>query len=219
MKRNWITILLMLCLAALLIGGVLLYRSLTEERSSERADSSLEPVETETTTEPMIESSEVSAEPAPEAVESQTAGPAEDDGLEPAPDFLFTDTEGKELRLSDYFGSPIILNFWATWCGPCQAELPYFNDASIEYADEIKFLMLDLVDGYYETESSCQDFVNEKAYSFPLFFDAKGEGAMSYGVSAIPRTIAINAEGKIVADHLGSMNRSDLQELIDLLLK
>ena len=76
-----------------------------------------------------------------------------------------------------------------------------------------------LADGVSETQEGCISFAEEKGYHFPLFFDTFSEGFTAYGISAIPLTVAVNANGKIVASHLGAMNESQLQDIINLLIK
>ncbi len=207
MKRTWITISLLLFVVLLLVGSVFLYRHLTSlyDLAADLAAQTGSPAEE-------AESGAAESEPPAEI-------PDEESDLEPAADFAMTDRNGDACKLSDYFGKPVIINFWATWCGPCQAELPYFQDAYAEYGDQIQFLMVDLVDGSFETQEGTIAFAEDNGYSFPLFFDSEGEGAVAYGINAIPFTVAITANGRIAATHLGSMSEADLQELIDSLLK
>ena len=138
--------------------------------------------------------------------------------LEPATDFQMTDREGKEVALSDFAGKPVIVNFWATWCGPCKEELPYFEAAYSEYGEQIQFLMVDLTDGYSETPENAVSFAEEHGYHFPIYFDTASEGSYAYGVSAIPFTLAITADGRIAASHVGAMSQTELQALVELLL-
>lgn len=212
MKRNFITILLLVCSVLLVFGSVILYRHLTVQ--SVAADVAPEPA-AETVSEPAAEPTSQAGADGLNDSETQDY----DDTFSPAIDFEFTDREGERYKLSEYYGKPIILNFWATWCGPCKMELPYFNAAFANYGDQIQFLMLDLVDGSYDTVDSTIAFVEKNGYSFPLFFDSDMAGAEAYGVSAIPMTVVINAEGKLVETHVGSLSEADLQELIDLVLK
>ena len=78
--------------------------------------------------------------------------------------------------------------------------------------------MIDLVDGSYETEESASSFVDSMGYGFPLYFDVYGEGSRAYAIECIPMTVAINANGRIVATHLGTMSEQELQDLIDQVL-
>lgn len=160
----------------------------------------------------------ISYEPSPRQSGQDAEIEEDDPSLEMAPDFQLKDRDGNTYSLSDFRGKPVIINFWATWCGPCQAELPYFNEAYTEYGDRIQFLMVDLVDGSYETESGTIDFVDSNGYRFPLFFDCDSQGMNAYEITAIPMTVIINSHGRIVDTHVGSMSRAELQELIDKLL-
>ena len=160
----------------------------------------------------------ISAEPYSRSGGQPAVIEEDDPSLEMAPDFRMTDRSGNTVSLSDFRGKPVIINFWATWCGPCQMELPYFNEAYAAYGDQIHFLMVDLVDGSYETESGTMDFVDTNGYRFPLYFDYLGEGSSLYQVTAIPMTVAINSYGRIVDTHVGSMSREELQALIDKLI-
>ena len=218
MKRNGITILLLICAVALLVGSVFLYRTLSDLTSPASVQSPVqngsEDAQPENTNEIIVFPDEGASEDGSSSAEIVQ----EDESLEPAADFVLTDRNGTEHRLSDYYGKPIIINFWATWCGPCQAELPHFDNAYFQYQDRIQFLMVDLVDGAYETEESASRFVDERGYIFPLFFDVNGEGSVAYAINAIPLTVAISPGGRIVATHLGSMSEEDLADLINTLL-
>ena len=159
----------------------------------------------------------------------QTAAPAETaqatDGAEAteeastqAPDFTVYDREGKPHRLSDFAGKPVILNFWATWCGPCKNEMPQIQKAYEAYGDEIEFVMVDLADGTSETVEQAAEYVAQQGYTFPVYFDTQMEGAATYGVSSIPITYFIDSDGYLVAYYLGSMDESILQQGIAMLL-
>jgi thiol-disulfide isomerase/thioredoxin len=148
--------------------------------------------------------------------ERQNSSYGDDDGeLSYATDFALMDRYGYYYSLSDFYGKPIIINFWATWCGPCQMELPYFNDAYLQYGDQIQFLIVDVS---YETESDTISFVDSNGYVFPVFFDYDSQGSLFYNVEYIPLTVVIDADGRIVDTHEGSMSQTELQALIDKLL-
>jgi thiol-disulfide isomerase/thioredoxin len=135
-----------------------------------------------------------------------------------APDFTVTDADGNEVHLSDYLGKPVVVNFWATWCGPCQSEFPAFANAYETYGEDVTFMMVNLTDGYRDTVSSAQAFVTENGYDFPVYFDTKYDASYVYNVSSIPLTVLIDADGNIYKAHIGAMSEKTLNEYIDALL-
>ena len=135
-----------------------------------------------------------------------------------APDFTVYDIDGDPHKLSDFRGKPVILNFWASWCGPCQSEMPDIENAYQEYGDQIHFLIVDLTDGYQETVESASAYITEQGFTFPVYYDTDVDAAMQYGVSGIPITYFIDAEGYFVAYYQSAMSADILQQGIDMLL-
>ena len=135
-----------------------------------------------------------------------------------APDFTVYDLEGKAVSLSDFRGQPVILNFWASWCGPCKSEMPDFQAKFEEYGEQIHFLMVNLTDGSQETVETAQGFVDGQGYTFPVYFDTDYSGAMAYTVSAVPATYFIDEAGNLVAYGKGALTGETLQRGIDMLL-
>ena len=136
--------------------------------------------------------------------------------LEKVPDFTVYDIAGNDVHLSDYIGKPVVLNFWASWCGPCQSEMPDFDEVYAELGDEIHFLMVNMTSGR-ETIDTASAFIEEQGYSFPVFYDTESDAAMTYGVYSLPTTYFIDAEGYGIAQAIGAINRETLQKGIDMI--
>jgi cytochrome c biogenesis protein CcmG/thiol:disulfide interchange protein DsbE len=113
----------------------------------------------------------------------------------PAPNFHIKrlDTD-QVVSLSDYAGKPVVLNFWATWCGPCKFEHPVLDAVSKEYGDRVVFLGI----VFEDTESNAKSFLRENGWNFPQLFDPKSTVAVDYGVSGVPETYFISRTGIIV---------------------
>ncbi len=135
-----------------------------------------------------------------------------------APDFTVYDLEGNPHKLSDYRGKPVILNFWASWCGPCKSEMPEFQEFYDAHGEAIHFLLVNLTDGYQETVDSASGFLADQGYTFPVYYDTDMDAAMVYGVSAVPVTYFLDAQGCFVAWAQGALSESMLQQGVDMLL-
>lgn len=149
----------------------------------------------------------------------QGAAETDNSGNAAAPDFPMLNADGETVRLSDFQGTPVVLNFWATWCPPCRGELPYFNEAYADYGDHVAFLITDLTDGQEETIEGVQAFMAEYGYTFPVYYDAESEGAYAYAVNAIPTTYFIGADGTIRSYQIGALSREALYGALESLLE
>lgn len=147
-----------------------------------------------------------------------TAKPNTDPHKNTAPDFTVLDANGKKTRLSDKFGKPVVINFWATWCPPCRRELPDFDRLCIEYGDRVVFMMVNLTDGGRDTVDGTKSFVSKNGYTFPLYFDTESNAADAYNVSSIPQTTFIDANGNVYTTRVGAMNETVLRSYINALL-
>lgn len=149
---------------------------------------------------------------APSETAAETTAPAA-----AAPDFTVYDVEGNPVSLSDFFGRPIVLNFWASWCGPCKMELPDFQTVYDEVGGDVQFLMINLTDGSRETVESASAYLKEQGYTLPAYYDTQLSAAMAYGVSAIPCTYFIDAQGCAIARSSGAIDAQTLQKGIALI--
>lgn len=199
MDRKKVKLLVLLAvLAGVLAGAAALYARLSPEVDPG-------PALQETVTEETAQ-----AQP-----ETQTDAP--DESLL-APDFTVYDGSGAAVRLSDLRGKPVIINFWASWCGNCKNGMPGFEDAYREYGEDIAFLMVNLTDGGRETVETASAFMAEAGYTFPVYYDTDYSAAIAYGVTSIPISFFIDAAGNGVAYAPGMLDRESLQIGIDLLL-
>ena len=141
---------------------------------------------------------------------SETPGPV------PAPDFTVYDEAGNEVHLSDYLGKPVVVNFWASWCGPCRMEMPEFQEKHLELGGEVQLLMINMTGGR-ETVETARDFIAGQGYTFPVLYDTEGDAAVTYGAYALPTTYFIDAEGYAIAQARGAINSETLQAGIDMI--
>ena len=134
-----------------------------------------------------------------------------------APDFTVVARNGAEIRLADFRGMHVVLNFWASWCGPCKSEMPEFEEAWKQYGDEIHFVLVNLTDGSQETVESASAYIDGQGYTFPIYFDTSYSAAMAYGVNGVPVTYFIDEAGNLVAYGQGALSAETLQRGIDMI--
>ncbi|KNY25215.1 peptidylprolyl isomerase [Pseudobacteroides cellulosolvens] len=130
-----------------------------------------------------------------------------------APDFQLENADGKKVKLSDYKGKTVVLNFWATWCGPCKNEMPDINKAAGEIAKSKDAVLLTVNIG--ETKDVAVKFMKDNGYNMNLLLDSKMEIANKYGVSAIPTTIVIDKNGNIADQIVGATTYKKLMEILN----
>jgi len=123
-----------------------------------------------------------------------------------APDFDLQSLEGKNVKLSDFRGKAVLLNFWATWCGPCKIEMPWFVELQKEYGPQ-GFQVV----GVAMDEASAEDiakFVRQMGVNYPILLGKEAVGQSYGGVGVLPTTFFIDRDGKLVAREFGLQSRS-----------
>ncbi|MBX0326844.1 TlpA family protein disulfide reductase [Oscillochloris sp. ZM17-4] len=128
------------------------------------------------------------------------------------PDAEFTRLEGGKVKVSDLRGRPAVINFWATWCGPCKEEIPLLQQAY--GADEGAGFQLIAVTE--ESRGEVSTFVEGSAMSLPVVLDPGGRAGQRYRIQGIPTTFFLNSEGVIVIRHTGSLTPGTLQVFLEL---
>lgn len=135
-----------------------------------------------------------------------------------APDFTAVNMEGEEVSLSSFEGKPVVLNFWASTCGPCKSEMPGFQAAYEELGDQVNFVMVNIPGFNGESEDRAKAFLAENDYTFPVLFDTSGMAAQLYGISSIPQTFFLDEQGYVVIMGSGALPEESLQQGLDMIL-
>ena len=131
--------------------------------------------------------------------------------------FTLKDSNGATVRLSDYKGKVVLLNFWATWCGPCKVEIPEFVEAYNKYRDK-GFVILGVLSEDEPTAKDLQDFMGEFKMNYPVL-QANAELAESFGpLWALPTSFIIDRQGQVCSKHMGPVSKEALEREISGLL-
>lgn len=132
-----------------------------------------------------------------------------------ATDFTVYDANGRAVRLSDFRGKPVVLNIWASWCPPCRNEMPYFQAKYQELGDDVCFLMVNCTE--QDSIEDADQYIAQNGYTFPIYYDTNGAMATAYGITGVPRTYFIDAEGYILSQARGGINMTMLENGLDLI--
>lgn len=125
---------------------------------------------------------------------------ASDIAGQPAPDFALKSATGENLRLSEYRGDVVMINFWATWCGPCRQEMPLLDELYSRY-QRVGFNLLGV--NIDDDSGRAMQMVSDLGISFPVLFDSRKEVSKLYAVEAMPVTVLVDREGRIRHVHHG----------------
>lgn len=127
--------------------------------------------------------------------------------------------EGESVSLEDLAGKPVVLNFWASWCPPCRAEMKAFQAVAEKYPDG-EVMVIGLNATSQDDRQAALDFVEEQGVTFPIWFDMEGDSARNFRVRAMPTTFFIRANGEIADVMIGGpLNEAVIQVAIEEMLK
>lgn len=129
-----------------------------------------------------------------------------------APDFVLTDLEGNKQQLSDYRGKGVFLNFWGTWCKPCEKEMPYMqNQYDFYKAQGVEVLAVNIA----ESNVAVKSFADKHNLTFPIPLDKDRQVLNAYGVKPLPTTFLIDKEGKVVEITSGLMTERMVRDYME----
>lgn len=122
-----------------------------------------------------------------------------------APDITVYSATGKAVSLSDLKGKAVVLNFFASWCPPCKAEMPAIQKAYEQYGNEVEFLIVNLV-GWESGPTDGRVFIEGTDYTFPVYYDLDLTADQKYSFDSIPQTFFIDKDGNIADTHSGMIS-------------
>ncbi len=130
---------------------------------------------------------------------------------QPAPDFTMKELRsGQRMSLAQLKGRPTVMNFWASWCGPCRYEHPFLEWGAQKFGDQVNFVGV----VFEDTEPQALQFLRENGASFPQLFDERGQISVEYGLAGVPETYFIDHNGIILYKHVGAVNPNMLSEWV-----
>ena len=117
----------------------------------------------------------------------------------PAPEFVLNNLQ-RSVKLSDFKGKTVYLDFWASWCGPCKQSFPWMNDMQVKYAAQGLQVIAVNVD---KKQADASAFLAQRPVQFEVLFDASGQTPQAYAIKAMPTSVLIGADGKVIQVHSG----------------
>ncbi|UFJ40791.1 TlpA family protein disulfide reductase [Brevibacillus humidisoli] len=134
-----------------------------------------------------------------------------------ASSFSLADLNGRLTRLEGYTGQPLLLNFWATWCPPCQTETPDLIDLAEKYQGQVGFIGLNVT--VKDSIEQVHRFAKQYGVNYPILLDEEGIVSKQYQVGVLPTTFVINGDGVIVYKKIGAVTKSEVERVIEPLLE
>ncbi|MEJ8544723.1 TlpA family protein disulfide reductase [Brevibacillus borstelensis] len=134
-----------------------------------------------------------------------------------APDFKGISLQGEEMSLAQHEGKPVFLNFWASWCPPCQAEMPDLNALYKTYGEQVAFFGINTT--LNDSEEAARDFAGLYQVEYPIVIDPKGEISKEYQIIAMPTSFILDAKGKIVYKKIGPVTIEEFERVVQPLLQ
>ena len=227
MEQKKIIIVVIVVFALLMAVAVPLYNRLSRDAQPDQLitlPQQENPTETPTTQPTATKPEETQPSSPPETPTTQPTNPPETPTTQPTEppmtleyDFTVVDGNGKSVKLSDYVGKPIVLNFWASWCGPCKSEMPEFQQVFEDMGEQVQFLMVNATAS--DTMADAKSFINQYGYTFPVVFDTQGNAMHTFGVDAFPTSFFLDKTGKPVGYVVGAISKATLLQGIEMITK
>ena len=193
---------ILLLVVAVVVGGLFILKNMRENEDV---------VETPVPSEEVVKEVEKSTVPSDDVKEqpnTENTEPKEKE-LKEASDFSLKDLSGEEVSLSDYRGKIVLVNFWATWCGYCNVEMPDFQKVQDENEDVVVLAV-----NVMEEESIVNDYIKEGGYNFQVVLDKEGTVAKTYLINAFPTTYVVDEEGMLLGGVRGMVTYDQLNQIL-----
>lgn len=143
----------------------------------------------------------------------------EEKSYKKAPDFTVYTENGETVRLSSFEGKPVVVNFWASWCAPCQEEMPIFQAAYEKYKDEVQFMMVNLCGYGNDSPENAANLIKTKGFTFPVFYDNDASAMQTYVGRGIPVSAFVTKEGDLAALYMGCLQEKQMEQSLAEILK
>lgn len=219
MSKSTKTLLLVLVFVLLLGGAYILYNQLSGQVARDSIVVTQEAGSVSSTQPTQAPAASPQAE---EESPAETEAPAQEEAPA-APDFTVLDTDGQEVRLSDMQGTPVVLNFWASWCPPCKSEMPDIQALYEKYGENEGDLIVlgvanpktdEMPNNQDGTVEEVTDYLEENGLTFPVVMDTTGELFYWYGISAFPTTFMIDANGNVYGYVSGALTADMMESIV-----